>query len=476
MSMNSWKRLRATQRGERGAVAIIFALSLIPLILAMGAGIDLIRAIQAKSALQSAVDSAVIAAAADDSLTQLQMEQLVRDYLNANGHLDDLLIWNSTTLVRDTTTGTISFGATGMVQTDFVRVVGVTQVAIGASAKAKIGSAGPAMIVFAVDITGSMSLPLVGGGTRISETKAAMNGLVDQIMGPPNQGARIGMVPFTQFVNLGGNGNIFTGSNFSPAGDLPENYIEPAGAVQSCFYPPRCYQRCPVDGVPDAGNCLIPNCPHPPVCNPVPGTGSVACASYRPIGFRDQVAFVPGQNRHIGVVAFCSSGSLFLNPDRTRVKSHIHGVHTLNTETWIPGGLLWAWHMLTPEAPLMAPARSIVEDRGGKRVLILLTDGASTRTPNPNHRGFFQPWPTTTVGRENPDALTLSLCRNIHMSGIELYTIFINDNSPANQAFKQVMEDCPANTSMAFNVSNRTDLRSAFNRIGLMVQKVTLTQ
>ncbi len=52
------------QRRRRGVVAVLFALMVVPIVLAVGGGIDYMRAVQARSQLQSAVDAAAIAGAA----------------------------------------------------------------------------------------------------------------------------------------------------------------------------------------------------------------------------------------------------------------------------------------------------------------------------------------------------------------------------------------------------------------------------
>jgi Flp pilus assembly protein TadG len=476
VSINFRKLTRSRKRGERGAVAIIFALCLIPLILAVGIGIDVVRAMYARSLLQAGVDTAVLAVAADRTLSQTQINKLVNDYIKINGKTARLNDLKLTAPVLDTTAQTVSFGAQAKIPTYFVRVIKITEMAIGVSAKAKIGEAGPSVIVLAVDITTSMSLPLAGGGTRMSVTKDAATALVNQMMRPPNQGARVGLITFGTFVSLGGpTSSIMT--NFSAPGDPVTNYITPAAPFTSCSRPPSCYVPCPLDGVPDAGRCLIPNCPHPWVCSPPTGGGGLGCASYRPPGFRDTVAFVPGQNRHMAVTALCWGSASFPNDNLVQVNDDLKkNLVVRNSTTWIPSGLLWAWHSLTPEAPILAPPTTKVEDLGGKRVLILLTDGESTARPNVNNDGFFAPWPTTAAGAENPNTVLESLCDNITSNKIDLYTVFINDNTPASQSFRTVMKQCANDHSMAFDVGNRTELLQAFERIGNRVQKVRLVE
>ena len=55
--------IRRLPGDDKGAVAIIFGLMIIPLVLAIGVGVDYARAVQFKAQLQSATDSAALAGA-----------------------------------------------------------------------------------------------------------------------------------------------------------------------------------------------------------------------------------------------------------------------------------------------------------------------------------------------------------------------------------------------------------------------------
>src|SRR5262245_26579289 len=61
------ERMCAFQADEAGNVAIIFALALIPMITGLGMAIDYSRASAARTSLQHALDSAVLAGARDGS-------------------------------------------------------------------------------------------------------------------------------------------------------------------------------------------------------------------------------------------------------------------------------------------------------------------------------------------------------------------------------------------------------------------------
>lgn len=67
----SLSRLNAFIDNRRGSTVIVFALSIVPIILAAGMGIDLARAVDMKDKAQRALDSAVLAAATKIDLSQV---------------------------------------------------------------------------------------------------------------------------------------------------------------------------------------------------------------------------------------------------------------------------------------------------------------------------------------------------------------------------------------------------------------------
>ena len=62
-------RLRSLRASERGNIAVIFALALVPLMMAMGIAVDYSRANETKGSVQATLDSALLAGAKDGSST-----------------------------------------------------------------------------------------------------------------------------------------------------------------------------------------------------------------------------------------------------------------------------------------------------------------------------------------------------------------------------------------------------------------------
>src|SRR5262249_26338334 len=75
-------------RNRNANVAMIFAISIIPVVIAAGAGLDLARAMIVHSALTEALDAAALSVGSSTGLTQAQMQTQAQNYFNANYKVD----------------------------------------------------------------------------------------------------------------------------------------------------------------------------------------------------------------------------------------------------------------------------------------------------------------------------------------------------------------------------------------------------
>ena len=60
-------------RDQRGNTAVLFALSIVPLLLAAGCAIDYLRYVNARTEIQAALDAGALAAAASTGLSNAQI-------------------------------------------------------------------------------------------------------------------------------------------------------------------------------------------------------------------------------------------------------------------------------------------------------------------------------------------------------------------------------------------------------------------
>ena len=186
-------------RDERGAAAIIFTLTLIPILGLVGASIDYARASKAQTQLRGAVDSASLAAVKKIGGTYGQRVAAAKGALKAN--LADAPIDTINATVADITTADgkgVVVDASGTVPTSFMRLLGVTTMAIGAKAEAIAGAVQNSEIALVLDNTGSMM-------NDMPALKAAATSFVNSVFASGSASVKMSVVPYVAAVNAGSN-------------------------------------------------------------------------------------------------------------------------------------------------------------------------------------------------------------------------------------------------------------------------------
>src|SRR5665213_2759430 len=117
------------RRSNSGNVALIFAVSLIPMLAATGSVVDYTRAAMARSQLQDSLDATALFLSKDattPSLTQTQLNAKAKTYFNVNYTNKDA-IPSTVTLapVYNSSGPSVTVGGTTTVPTDFMSVLGI---------------------------------------------------------------------------------------------------------------------------------------------------------------------------------------------------------------------------------------------------------------------------------------------------------------------------------------------------------------
>ena len=128
--------------------------------------------------------------------------------------------------------------------------------------------------------------------------------------------------------------------------------------------------------------------------------------------------------------------------------------------TYAPAGLMWGWRTLEPSAPFTEAQSSI----NGEKVLVLMTDGANTRSVNgQTHEGR---------SRANADNTTREICNRVKGSDITVYTIAYEVTDAAT---RNLLENCASNPENYFNAQNAGDLDEAFTDISATLNELRIT-
>jgi Flp pilus assembly protein TadG len=458
--------IRSFPPREGGSVAIMFALLLIPLLLAVGVAVDSLRAYHARTALQQAVDSGALAAGAVARLNNADTEAIIENYVLAN--TQNLPIGSPQTTVTRTTAANeelLNVSVTAEMNTTFMRILGekLQYLTLRAETEVRRAQPGPVQVALVLDSTHSMT-QMLGTRTRLAVLKEAAINLTGVILDPPNKGGGVGLVPFTLWVNLAG---VNLGDPASTWIDVPPN-------LTTCTWSRECYKPCTVDGA--SGECVdtsLPGC-RQIGCTTHTFTG---CTSYRPRGYRTILA-EQETHKHQGVVAWCPRPTRSMMTNKATVVTRINQLVTNPIDTHIPTGLMWGWNMLTPELPIAGPSRADVEDKGGSRAIVLISDGENRSRPDPSRPGWFTAWQPgqPSPPEDNPDLLTAEICDNIKKATdpkITIFTVLIGEQT---ESLVDLMRNCATDTGKAFTATTASGLLEAFNQIGDQLTEVRIVK
>ena len=158
---------------QRGNLAVIFGIAVLPLITAVGCAVDYSQAMRMKAKLQSAADAAAVGAVAKGSPAYVQAGQMGGNGTLGNGVTDATNIFNANisgltgygnlrvtpnvAKTNATITSQISFSAT--VPTMFLSVIGYSNLTISGSSQAAGQLPMYLDYYLALDVSGSMGLP-----------------------------------------------------------------------------------------------------------------------------------------------------------------------------------------------------------------------------------------------------------------------------------------------------------------------------
>lgn len=322
-------RISRFLKDTSGNLGMMFAIGAIPLLLAGGAAIDMIRANNTQTILRGAADAAALAGATSGKVdNQAFLNKIVKDYLTANDAIGALKSVSKISQSVDTGTATFKVQITGKIDTMFMSLADIKTIDIGATAEVNLGLQSLEMALV-LDNTGSMS------GQKITDLKSSAKELVAVLESEKAEysSLKFSLVPFAQYVNVGiGNAGETWLSSPIPAGW--------AGCVGS--------RPSPHDESTQAYGI------------PYPVLAGVPC----------QAAITP-----------LTSGVASIN-------AGIDAMVAANS-TYVPGGLLWGWNTLDSDAPFSEGlTKQQMKKVNGRKVLVLMTDGWNTASPNyPDHAG-----------------------------------------------------------------------------------------
>ncbi len=560
-------------RDQRGNVFILFAASALPLLLVMGGAIDITRYARYKAELANAVDAAALALARQgEGYNEEQATTFVRNYVTSFPVGDNEFTVQDFD-VELTTRGYI-VSADGAMKTIFLPLgyfaptgEGIMSMDMDIVSEVVRGS-NQVELALVFDNTGSMawsagSNPCGTGSTRMAGLKCAAKTLVEDLMDEMNESGgddklKVALVPFEGSVNVNVSStnppSWIEWSDESTTDDSTQPYYtginfnkKKFSGVKRRLGPRWFYEKL---GVSWAG-CVEMRAEPYDVLDTAP-TASIPNTLFVPMFWPDEPDYYDAWNNYLedeksgnwdqrqrnlkkysksspsqvnwhsgkkdttypysyGPNRGCPRPLTPLTTNETTILNAINAMQSQGaTGTFIPVGLAWGWHVLSPNAPYTEGIGPEDEDYAKTvKAIVLLTDGENSPsisiTDSDNwNKGTFSAYnypgtavnlnigsgnkvrrrlqnlnvnsdPSESIAKTNLDGKTSTLCTNAKDGGIRLYTITFGS---IGESTKTLMRNCASKDTdgnpLYFDAPNSQELDDIFQTIGEDLSEIHL--
>ena len=464
-------------REERANTAMIFALTFVSLVTAAGGGIDVSRALVAKSRLATALDSAALAVGATNGLSNQQMTDLANLYFNANYPVGALGTHNPVVVMPHGQS--ISLSVTGSIPTTLLQIMHLNQFDLQVDNEV-VRSVTKLRVALVLDNTGSMTETDATGTSKISALITASHQLLTQLQNAAvNPGdVQVAIIPFAKDVNAGAasfNANWLRwtewDSSVNPSGQAsntgswnPVVVCSGSNACSCAAYPNTLdtlahpASTCTCAGVNNAKVCTnktwVPN-------NHNTWQGCVMDRDQNKDTQNDTstmvdttTLFPAEQYNACPTLASLMSLSFDWAALNTKIDAMVAGGGTNQTI-----GLAWGWQALSQGSPLLAPPI----DPTFQNVIVLLSDGLNTQDRWPANGNGFNPSPAV-------DARMAIACANAKAANVMIYTVLVMSGNSS------VLQACASDQTKYFELTTAGEIVTAFNQIGTELANLHLSR
>lgn len=435
--------VRRFSRDRRGATAIIFALAMIPIFGFIGSAIDYARAYMLRSKLQTALDSAVLAAGATPGLSNSERIEYAKNVFAAN--YNNELGVKATPTITITSDGKIQGSVATDLDASILGIIGIDKLDVGTTSEAIIQQAITGEIVLVLDYSKSME-----SKNKYKAMRDAAISLVDTVsLNGANKNVKFGLVPFSA--------EIYT--------TLPKAYVigqSGSGNWTNCTadrrHPYNIQDSTPVSGS-DPTKWGFD-------CDETYDNSNGKGGGWWGSGWGSGNW---NDKKQCGnLYAQCADypvRDLVVRPlttDFTAVKNQLKSMRPLGY-THIALGMEFGWHLLSPNPPFTEGVEYGTKEH--IKAIILLTDGAQTSDgwgPGNSH--------SVKQAEENLE----DMCEAIKAKGVMVLTVgFDLDDKKTLERLK----NCATKPSWYFEPKSNQELASAFQAItGQLVASLHLSK
>jgi hypothetical protein len=407
--------MRAHQRfgkDQKGTTAVVFSLTLLPILAIAGAALDYSRASSARAGLQKATDAAALALVRDaGTLSDAQlrdMGQKVVDTMLAderNAVVEPIRVVKSGKTIRVI--------ATGQVKTTMMGVLGFDQMKINAQAESSWSSK-KIELALVLDNTGSMN-DVVGGRRKLDELKRSSSDLLRTLnsAAPDSETIKVSIVPFDTMVRV------------DPAANRTAPWIKFANPAQQAAWKGYIQDRAAPYNTSDAA----PVAALPDTLYPANSRNDTNVATIQPL-----TSVVTGY---------------------AALQNTVTSMRAVGC-TNITVGATWGLSTLSNAAPMTGGAAAGTPDI--EKIMILLTDGDNTQD------AFTHSWGCGgSVSAAPIDTRTRAACGAVKTAGVRVYTVRLISGNAG------LLRDCASTgkdgNALYFDVQNTAALNGVFQQI-----------
>ena len=415
----------------RGGVAPLMAVVAIPVLAAVGMAVDYTRANAARTAFQVSLDATTLMlskSAANEDSTALQTQATAAfNALYKHPEVSNITV---TPVYTSGVAGSqLTLQGTGVINTNFLGVIGVSQIDIGATSVSTWGNT-RLRVALVLDNTGSMS-----SSGKMTALKTATHNLLGQLKSAAYkpEDVYVSIVPFSKDVNFG-----------------PENYSQ--SWLRWDLWDPL-NGTCSDNRYSKQSSCVS----HGKIWTPAPHNTWNGCVTDRDQNYdTTNNAPVAGATLYpTEQYSSCSVPLTQLTNDWTELNAKVDAMQPVgNTNQAV--GLQVGWQTLTA-SPFTVPP--IDPDHKYQTVIILLTDGLNTEDR----------WYTSQTSIDNRQKKT---CDNVRAAGITMYTVQVNTGGDATST---LLQNCATDPGKFFLLTNASGIVTTFGQIGTALQNLRLS-
>ncbi len=547
------KKALGLGRDERSVIAVLFAMLFVPLMTVMAIAVDLSQFLVMKQQLRSAVDSAALDIGQQPMLSDAAAASEVQAFITAN-YPALSVIGNLTSVKVARSAASVVITAEASMNTNFLQIIGYTTLGVTVNSQIAVNQ-NKLEVVLVLDNTGSMSNKY-GSMAGIDGLKAAAKALVNTLFAndPTLQYVKIGVVPFTATVNVGtqyataswidnsnalgsmsqenisvptGTGLITFASSLASAahqsswawGGCVRQRTEPydvQDVAPTTSYPETLYTPFFAPDEPDC--CTTLNDSNTSFYNSYlsDGTSTTLCRKQLQYPYRTTTDEINVQNCRAkyttpsvksgdGPNAICTPQPIIrLSNNQNAILSEINAM-TADGATVVPAGLMWGWHLLSPNGPFGDGVA--YTDTQTIKAIILVTDGqndvqlgGSTTPTNGFNKSVYNAYgygsgphltllsrPASLSGIQdaanyNIDQKEAQLCNNIkavtnaygQAGRIQIYAIGFGTS--INSSALTLLSQCASSTANYFYNPTSENLISTFQKIAVGLNQLRISQ